>query len=174
MYSINFEEYFNLVNWECIFWGIKEQLLEPNNAIMYANKIIENAPDSDVNEIIELLITDEADRDSILVLIEKMFSDKKDLERKKISALRTLRIILLLEIQKSITDNQKLLDKIEDIYADFDYPSDMEGFISYMPAQDNEYDVLNRSSQENQQRLINSFKVFMSEELKGISPVENA
>lgn len=164
MYSINFDRYFNLINWSCVYWGIQEQLIEPENAVIYANKVIENNPNSDTPEIIELLIVDKADRNNVLPLIERMFSGKQNLDKKKSNALRTLRFILLLEIQKNTTNNQDLLDKIEEIYVDFDYPSDMEGFIPYMPVQDDEYDVSKHSAQENIQHLVDKFNMFIDKE----------
>lgn len=166
MYSIKFENHLSLINWSCIYWGIKEELIEPENAVIYANKVVEKNPDTDTPEIIELLIIDEANNDNVLPLIERMFSDKKKLDDKKSSSIRTLRFIFLFEIQKNITDNQDLLDKIETVYADFNYPPDMESFISYMPIQDDEYDVSKHSSQENEQRLIDKFNTFMNKEFK--------
>ena len=169
MYNINFDRHLNLINWSCIYWGIQEQLIGSENAVIYANKVIENSPDADVPEMIELLITDEADKDNVLPLIERMFPDKKELENKKPSAIRILRFILLLEIQKNRTDNQDLLDEIENIYADFDYPSDMEDFISYMPIRDDEYDVSEHLPQENEQRLVDKFNIFMNDEFNIIT-----
>lgn len=164
MYKLNFDKHLSLLNWSCIYWGIQEQLIEPENAVIYANKVIENFPGEETPEIIELLIIDVAEENNVLSLIERMFSDKNELNNKKSIAIRTLRYILLLEIQENITDNQDLLDEIENIYADFGYPSDMEGFIPYMPIQCDEYDVSKHSCQENECRLINKFNIFMSEE----------
>lgn len=172
MYSINFDRYFNLINWSCVYWGIREQLIEPENAVIYANKVIENNPAGDTPEIIELLIIDKADRNYVLTLIEKMFSAEKDLDKKKTSALRTLRLILLLEIKNNTTDNQDLLNEIENIYADFDYPSDMEGFISYMPNQDEEYDVSKHSSKENIQHLVDKFNMFTDKEYAAVTALK--
>lgn len=173
MYNINFDKYFNLINWSCVYWGIQEQLIGPKNAVTYANKVIENNPQDDTPEIIELLIIDKADKDDILTLIEKMFPMKKDLETKKASALRTLRLILLLEIKNDINDNQDLLNKIENIYADFNYPTDMEGFISYMPSQDSEYDVSKHSPQENMQHLVDKFNIFIDKEFNAVTTLNN-
>ena len=164
MYNINFDRHLNLVNWNCIYWGIKEELIDPQNATAYANKLIEYDSCADTPEVIELLIVDEPEKDVVLSLVESMFPDKKELQNKKSSAIRMLRFILLLEIQKNVTNNQDLLEEIENIYADFDYPSDMEGFISYMPVQCDEYDVSEHSPKENEQRLVDKFNVFMYQE----------
>lgn len=169
MYNIEFDNHFNLINWSCIYWGVKEQLIGPENAVIYANKLIEKNYDADIPEIIELLIIDEVNNDNVLSLIKRMVSDKKKLENEKAISIRTLRFIILYEIQKSITDNQELLDEIETIYADFNYPSDMESFISYMPIQDDEYDTSMHSTQENEQHLIDNFNTFMNKEVKVLS-----
>lgn len=169
MYRINFENHLNLINWSCIYWGIREQLIEPESAVLYANKVVENNPNTDTPEIIELLITDSANDDNVLPLIERMFSDKKELHNTKAISVRTLRFIFLFEIQKSAKNNQDLLDKIESVYADFNYPSDMESFISYMPPEDDEYNVSEHSIQENKQRLTAKFNTFMNEEFKALS-----
>ena len=75
MYNINFDKHLNLLNWSCIYWAIQEQLIEPENAVIYANKIVENNPEVDTPEIIELLIIDVAEKNNVLPLIERMFSN---------------------------------------------------------------------------------------------------
>ncbi len=166
MYKINFDKHIDLINWECIYWGIKEHLIEPDNAIIYANKVIDENSDAATPEIIELLIIDDISNDNVLQLIEKMFSDKTRLNKAKATAMRTLRYIILFEVKMNSNNNQILLDEIESIYADFDYPSDMENFMAYMPVTDDEYDVSNHSAKENEQRLVNNFNLFMCNELK--------
>lgn len=166
MYKINFDKHIDLINWECIYWGIKEHLIEPDNAIIYANKVIDENSDAATPEIIELLIIDDISNDNVLPLIEKMFSDKTRLNKSKATAMRTLRYIILFEVKMNSNNNQILLDEIESIYTDFDYPSDMENFIAYMPVTDDEYDVSTHSAEENEQRLVNNFNLFMCNELK--------
>lgn len=101
MYNINFDNNYNLINWSCLYWGIKKQLIMPESAVIYANKLSESNPDNVTPEIIELLIIDEINENDILCLIEKIFPDKKDLIDKKSYAIRTLRFLFLLEIKKN-------------------------------------------------------------------------
>lgn len=164
MYQINFDRHLNLVNWSCIYWGIQEQLLAPQSALIYANKLIEENPDVDCPEMIELLIVDAPEKEAVLPLVEKLLPDKKAIAQNKEASLRRLRFILLLELQKTVDDPHTLLDKIENIYTDFGYPSDMEGFITYVPAQNNDYDVSEHSHEENEQHLIDKFNAFMDKE----------
>ena len=164
MYSINYDKYFNLVNWSCVYWGIKKQLIKPNEAILYAHKLVEDNPDIDTPEIIELLITDNIDIDTVLHLIEQIFSDINKLNDKKLYALKVLRFVFLSEIKNVVTNNRDLLRKIDDVYSDFDYPSDMDNFIYYLPCAESNYDVSKHTIQENEQRLIDRFNSFMTEE----------
>lgn len=75
---------------------------------------------------------------------------------------RKLRLCLLLELTQQIPNKRELLEKIAEIYADFNYPEDMEEFIYYMPAKN--YDPSEYSLQENENRLINLFYNFLEEE----------
>ncbi|MDP4118739.1 MAG: DUF2247 family protein [Bacillota bacterium] len=161
MYKINLEKYAKLLTWSSIYWGIQKSIIKPESAIQYANKIVEVEPHIDNPEIIELLITDTQDREAILSLINNIIGNNKDKEK---SSLKILRYAILSDVQKNAKNNQDLLEKAEDIYADFNYPSDMECFISYMPVQDDQYNVSEHTTDENEQRLIDKFNIFISNE----------
>ncbi|MCY1354542.1 hypothetical protein D9M68_271760 [compost metagenome] len=51
--------------------------------------------------------------------------------------------------------------EIEYIYAEFDYPPEIEGFVSYMPASDG-YDPSQHSTEENRERLITNWGNYLS------------
>ena len=75
---------------------------------------------------------------------------------------RKLRFCLLLKLRQEIKNKRELLEKVAEIYADFNYPEDMEEFIYYMPAKN--YDPSQYSFQENEDRLINLFYDFLDKE----------
>ncbi|MEM6160100.1 DUF2247 family protein [Erwinia sp. P6884] len=52
------------------------------------------------------------------------------------------------------------LAEVEMIYADFDYPSEIEGFIKYMPPSDG-YDPSKHSQMENINHLMNKWKNYL-------------
>ena len=52
------------------------------------------------------------------------------------------------------------LESIEIIYADFDYPAEIESFVRYMPVND-EYDPWAHSDAENEQRLLTHWKDYL-------------
>ncbi|MBO5059787.1 MAG: DUF2247 family protein [Clostridia bacterium] len=172
MYEINFEEYTNLLSWSSIYWGIKKGIIEPESAILYTDKIVERNPNIANPEIIELLIADTQGQDTILSLIKKIIANEKMLKNEEKTSLRKLRYVLLLDVKRKAKNKQELLEKAEDIYADFDYPSDMESFISYMPVRSDDYDASIHTDEENEERLISEFDIFMDSERAWLEQVE--
>ena len=136
MLKINFDKYAVLLSWDSIYHGIEKDILSPESAILYAEKIIELNPEIDAPEIISLLVSENTEKDVILSLIKDILSGTPKLINSEESDIRLLRYILLSELKENVQDSKRLLSEIENIYADFDYPSDMEGFIAYMPSSD--------------------------------------
>lgn len=67
-----------------------------------------------------------------------------------------LRLAILEHLnQESLKDNM-LLEKIEEVYALFDYPEDMNSFIYYMPS--------STYSENPEASMINNFHLFLEEE----------
>ncbi|WP_313897305.1 DUF2247 family protein [Bacillus cereus group sp. BfR-BA-01380] len=58
---------------------------------------------------------------------------------------------------------KELLNKIVEVYADFDYPEDMERFINYITPRDG-YNPLLYSEEEHIVRLISFFNDFLHKE----------
>ena len=168
MYKLNFSENMSILNWSSIYWGIKMDFIEMNSAIEYANKFIENNPNEDSQAIIELLITDTTDKNDFMSLLRNIISDDKALKNTEEQSIRIIRYVILKDIQRNAESNQKLLSAIENVYADFDYPADMEQFISYMPVQEIDYDVSEHTQEENEQHLVDKFNIFLDSELDWI------
>lgn len=161
--KIDFDKYVALLSWHSIYLGIEKDILSPESAISYAEKIIELNPEIDAPEIIALLISENAEKDVILSLIKAIISNTPKLKNSEESDIRLLRYILLSELKENAQDSQSLLAEIENIYADFDYPTDMESFIAYMPPSDS-YNTSEHSEEENIQHLIENFDSFMTNE----------
>lgn len=157
-----------ILTWESIYWGIKRDFIGVNSAIEYANMIIENNPDKATSPIIELLICDTTDKNDILSLLSNIISDDKGLEDGREQSVRIIRYAILKDMQRNIKGNQELLTAIEDVYADFDYPKDMEQLISYMPVQETDYDVSKHTIEENEQHLADKFNAFSESEFNWI------
>ena len=165
MYKLDFDMHFNLITWNVIFWGIKNDIITPDCAVHYAHKLIEkNICDND-DTLVEILILENPQKNEILKLIKRMYS--YDSSKKDIS-INILRYIILDGLRQSEKNNKIVLENIENIYVDFDYPEDMKSFISYMPVEDDTYEPSNHTEEENEQRLIDKFNVFLTDELNRI------
>jgi len=76
---------------------------------------------------------------------------------------RTLRYIVLRGL---LTTGDSLLHDIESVYADFDYPEDMEPFIYYMPYHPMDDDA---AIDDKKQILINRYNRFLESEARYIN-----
>lgn len=159
MYNINFDKYIEFVDWQVVYWGIQNDFLEPKCAISYAHKMAEYNITEDESLIVDLLILDTQDKNSVVALIEESVAmGNIDAQRCK----RVLRYIILDMINQSAED---VLSRVENVYADFEYPEDMNSFISYMPVEDGKYNPSEHNEAENKQRLIGKFNEFLKNEL---------
>ncbi len=60
-------------------------------------------------------------------------------------------------------DYEGLLNKVAEVYADFNYPEDMDSFINYLEPKDG-FNPSQYSKEENVVRLINLFNDFLNKE----------
>ena len=61
-----------------------------------------------------------------------------------------------------------LEEEDERIYADFDYPSELESFVRYMPVTD-KYNPKAHSATENHARLMSKWKAFLEDRRRRFS-----
>ncbi|URZ03810.1 DUF2247 family protein [Clostridium felsineum] len=151
-------------DWRTLYVGISINLVECNELITYALKMMDDGKyeeDELINELawgIEDNLKDEILTKMLLkfnfdMLIPESTSWKLEI--------RKLRYVILNYLRSTIEDDNELLRKIEEVYADFNYPQDMEGFISYMPVKDNSYTYYH---EENKKRMINNLENFLTSE----------
>ncbi|URZ15089.1 DUF2247 family protein [Clostridium felsineum] len=151
-------------DWRTLYVGISINLVECNELTTYALKMMDDdkyEEDELINELawgIEDNLKDEILTKMLLkfnfdMLISESTSWKLEI--------RKLRYVILNYLRSTIEDDNELLRKIEEVYADFNYPQDMEGFISYMPVKDNSYTYYH---EENKKRMINNLENFLISE----------
>ncbi|HLC07318.1 MAG TPA: DUF2247 family protein [Candidatus Babeliales bacterium] len=75
---------------------------------------------------------------------------------------KTTVLLILVDLKEHTQNKRELLEKIAEVYADFNYPPDMEELIYYMPAKN--YDPSQYSQHENEQRLLTLFDKFLEKE----------
>jgi hypothetical protein len=159
-------------DWSTLYVGISMNLIECNELAIYALKIIENNEykyDEFINELAWGM--DYSLKGEILTKMHFKFniemlnpqSSSWKLEVKK------LRYAILNYLKNTIDYDNELLKKVEEVYADFNYPQEMDGFITYMP---NKGNVANNSIEDSVKRMINNLDEFLTIEKKEINDGE--
>lgn len=166
MYKINVKNPF--INWNLLYYGIDRDLLSPDTANEYASEYLESNPEENNPFIIDLLIVEGESKSKVISTLNKLIREFNVEE-----TARVLRYVITDNLKSISKDSHSLLSVLEDIYEDFDYPEDMESFISYMPVTDKSYDPLKHSKEENIARLIEKFDIFLEKEKNFINDLHN-
>lgn len=137
-------------SWQELLYGLENQIITRNDVVNYAAHILDEEI-SGFDLILKLAIADEYE--DILSCLRELanletYEEKEEIKDK-------WRYLILKELHDNQTDKDQLNEKVEEIYADFDYPEDMIRFIRYMPSTDG------KSMEESwQEYLIKSEKRF--------------
>jgi|26BtaG_2_1085354.scaffolds.fasta_scaffold16958_2 hypothetical protein len=123
------------LTWNDISWSYKNNILDLEYVEHYVNNLLNSGNDTDFNLSVYLDFAEGSEYDvaSRMDNLFKILSENK----KDIISKRWLYIILkYIYITRNSYENPFQL--IDDIYADFDYPTDIESFVSYMPINEND------------------------------------
>lgn len=154
-------------DWRTIYVGFKLDIIKHSDIVNYAVEFLTNYPDISNPDIVELAWGgDNIDYESLLVHILKethindlnLDADVWRIEKRK----WRFGILAYLKLEHQ-DDPEGLLNKITEVYADFDYPEDMDSFIIYLEPKDG-FNPSQHSKQDNVNRLINLFNDFMNKE----------
>lgn len=154
-------------DWGTLYVGLKMDVIKINDITNYAVEFLANHQEINNPSIIQLAWGGE-DIDYVC-LLENILNDSNikelnldsdvwEIEKRK----WRFGILTYLNI-KHQDDYEELLNKIAEVYADFNYPEDMDSFINYLTPQDNTNPSL-YSKEENITRLINLFYDFLNKE----------
>lgn len=164
MYGINIFGNIKMpLDWYIVYYGIKNNILSIDTAQEYACRKMEKNEQMSEEEVELSWKTDNLL--DVIDLIERIPGIQDDLEKNIQIAKDKIRIAIILYLRKSEMDTAKLFEQIDMIYADFDYPEDMEKFISYMPIND-EYVPTEHSLEENRNYLLCKLDSFINEQVK--------
>jgi hypothetical protein len=145
--------------------GVKYNLLDRVEIENYTTHYLLQNPEETNPCITELTFLQKNENDIAFLISQALTKKEKNIRsdsQEWFIEKRKLRLCLLLNLKKSIPDHRALLERIAEVYAYFDYPSDMEEFVYYMPAKN--YDPSKHSLEENEQRLIVLFNLFLEKE----------
>ncbi|MFS0574795.1 DUF2247 family protein [Sporosarcina sp. 179-K 3D1 HS] len=153
--------------WKTVYAGLKTDLLKPSEVASYAVEYLTNHPETNDQNIIQLAWGEEdTDFENLLAhILEKLDVEDLDLDADiwHIEK-RKWRFALLASLKARYqNDLEELLDKVAEVYADFDYPEDMESFINYLAPPEG-FDPSQYTKEENVNRLITLFDEFLNME----------
>lgn len=144
------------VSWIDVVYGISKKYANFTLAIAYANKVVSLGNYSDLE--FRVSCVDVNDSDEVDQLINEIcgfefLSDEVAQKEKWLFI-----VLYWLWINRFSFD--KPLDVVEFIYSDFDYPEEIESFVSYMPPKD-DYDPSIYSYEENLNHMMNKWKGYI-------------
>lgn len=143
------------LNWMDFLWAYKRNLLTWKDLIQAAIDRVGNGSDNELE--IELAAVDKQSVWKVSELAEALVNQcsNSDEESKQ--------KWLLLCLSWTYENREKLADPlgaVEDIYADFDYPSAIESFVRFLPPSDG-YVPAQYSQEENCRRLMMNWEEFL-------------
>lgn len=160
MYDLKIFDDINIeIDWYSLYYGVKNDILNVNTIVDYATRKVEQGKNS-VEELDILIET--YNKAELIEQVEKII-DFKAMDA-MIKGKEKVRIAILANLRKKKLDLEIFFQEIENVYADFGYPSDMESFISYMPASSELR--LNCSKIENQMDMLEKFDCFIQNKIK--------
>lgn len=154
-------------DWRTLYVGLELNLIEYSDIVNYAVEFLVNHPEISNQNIIQLAWgVDDLDYEDLLVDILKeshindlnLDADVWQFEKRK----WRFGILAYLKM-KHQDDYEGLLNKVAEVYADFNYPEDMDSFINYLEPKDG-FNPSQYSKEENVVRLINLFNDFLNKE----------
>lgn len=164
MYGIDIFENIKMhIDWYMIYWGIKNGILSVNIAQDYVCRKMEQ--DEAVSDEESELSWKSEDLTSVLETIEKIPKFLDNIEENMKQAKEKVRIAIIIFLRQTEKDSSKLFEQIDMVYANFDYPEDMEKFISYMPI-DGEYISTDHSLEENRCYLLSQLDGYISRQVE--------
>ncbi|EOI06925.1 hypothetical protein UAY_00267 [Enterococcus moraviensis ATCC BAA-383] len=133
--------------WQELLFGMEDKIIGREDIINYATHIL-NEGILGFDLVLKVAIADEYE--DILPYIHELIN-LETFEGNSIIQDKW-RYVILKELHNKKSDYDNFNEKVEEIYADFDYPEDMAGFIGYMPSIDG------KSMEESWQEYLNKAK----------------
>jgi len=149
----------NRFSWSDFLWGFEREIFSWKDAIAFATLRVGERSDPTTEEL-ELASLEKDDAGIVNDIVRRLAStenhEPNGVERKW----RFLLLKWLFENRGRVDDP---LGDIEQIYADFGYPRELENFVRYMPPSDG-YDPGLHTAAENHARLIAEWEHFLDGE----------
>ena len=133
-----FVEYGIEIPWSTVYFGIDKEYIDLKSIASYATNYIEKNSNQDFEELLELAweTNDPLKIKNLLETLSRKYPKYFEISEKNDE--RRWRFCILKYLRETELEMETILNKICDIYADFNYPEDMRNFVKYMPSIDDE------------------------------------
>lgn len=154
--EITFKYVDNLValNWADIIYGLKMGLFSEDDVITYSTEKVTNLKYPTEDEInIALLLKGENIHPHIDKIAQSITVEQEEKAKHKVI------FVVLNWLYENMDKFVDLLEVLEWIYADFDYPKEIEPFVRYMPAKKKSLGTV----EKNVDRIYSDWKKYIEE-----------
>lgn len=153
MFDLNlFVKHKIIPDWNDIYYGIANNYLSLKCVSEYATMCLKSSP-QDETKLLELAWKSD-DKEYLLETIKSISCIDNKMSEDK------WKYCIVKDLVENCCDKDKLFFQLDELYASFNYPVDMEEFVSYMPVKDN-YDPSQHTQDENMNRLLEKVQIFL-------------
>jgi len=146
------------LSWCDVKWGYENNLIASDVPIKMAEQIVLTG--SYIDSELELSFLMPESSNEVSLFLEKLCTG---FEQDNDSTIRQKWLFIVLSwLWNNRASFADPLSEVEIIYADFDYPAEIEGFVKYMPPSDG-YDPSTHSQTENMNHLMENWVNYLEE-----------
>lgn len=172
MYSLSiFNEIKMPLDWFIIYFCIEQNLFDPKIVDEYLVCKINSGNVLNDDET-DLLLLDSFEKEMVLIALGQLDDLSKNFDDNILIAKDKTKFAIIYHLRKYEMDLSRLFMRINGLYADFDYPEDMENFVSYMPV-DKKISENFQSHKDFELNILKNIDKFLSVKSAGYLKVEN-
>lgn len=124
------KKFINLINWNDISWGFEKKIIDLDFVEKYIDRRLNDGIDDDIDLSIYLELNS-GDEYKVINILKNIYLNLDDVKEKLI--LSNWLYIILKTLYENKENYDDPLQEVEIIYADFDYPCEIEELVRYMP-----------------------------------------
>ena len=152
------------LDWYLLYFGIENNFLNPKVASEYLFRKINNNENLSDSEN-DILFLEQFDKNEILDLIRNNLNILPNFDNKIDIAKDKTKFAIIAYLRLTENNISHLLEKIEYLYANLNYPQDMESFIYYMPIDENIAKNF-KNPEDYQNNILRNIDIFLKEKAK--------
>lgn len=147
------------ITWAEVLWGIEHQWADWTCAVALATARLADG-DVETKELIELAGISAREWRDAHDLVQKLASAEQAESPATEESPKVWLFLILQWLYEQRDQYADPLTEVEELYADFGYPPEIESFVRYMPSSGG-YDPKKHSAAENQSRMIRAWESYL-------------